>query len=182
MEPFIGQLMCVGFNFAPNGWAKCDGQLLAIASNTALFSLLGTIYGGDGRTTFALPDLRGRIPLHNGTGPGLPNYNQGSRAGLPTSQLVTANLPAHNHTGVLNVSTANADASTPASGSTIAVPGTVSGRAFNATLGFNSATPNVGINSVTTNNTGSNTPFTTQSPYLTLNWVIALVGIFPSRS
>ena len=180
MEPFIGQLMCVGFNFAPNGWARCDGQLLAIASNTALFSLIGTIYGGDGRTTFALPDLRGRVPIHNGTGPGLPSFSQGQRSGTTTTTLTVANLPSHSHT--LRVSSANASQSAATSGSTIATPGSQSGRSFTGTLGYNTATPDIGMSAASIGNTGSNVAFNNLQPYLTLNWVIALVGIFPSRS
>lgn len=93
-EPWIGQLMCVGYNFAQRGWANCDGQLLPISQNSALFSLYGTMYGGDGRTTFALPDLRGRVPIHLGQGPGLPSYNQGQRGG----NYETTQPPAHTHT------------------------------------------------------------------------------------
>ena len=95
MEPFIGQIQAFGFNFAPQGWAQCNGQLLSIAQNTALFSLLGTMYGGNGQTTFGLPDLRGRFPLHMGQGPGLPFYTQGEIGGTPSITLLTQNLPAY---------------------------------------------------------------------------------------
>ncbi|MCB0630228.1 MAG: phage tail protein, partial [Lewinella sp.] len=97
MEPFLGQIQPFGFNFPPRGWAFCDGQLLAISSNTALFSLLGTMYGGDGRTTFALPDLRGRSIVHIGTGPGLSHITQGEKGGRENVTLTTANMPSHNH-------------------------------------------------------------------------------------
>lgn len=96
-DPFIGTIAIFGFNFAPRGWANCDGQLLPIAQHTALFSLLGTMYGGDGRTTFGLPDLRGRVALHMGSGPGLPNYNQGQKGGSTTISIGVANLPPHTH-------------------------------------------------------------------------------------
>ena len=96
-EPFLGTIALFGFYFNPRGWAKCDGQLLSIASNQALFSLLGTYYGGDGRTTFGLPDLRGRVPIHMGTGPGLPAYNIGQKGGTPTTTFVVPNLPLHTH-------------------------------------------------------------------------------------
>ena len=97
LDPFIGQIELFGFNFAPRGWAKCEGQILSISSNQALFSLLGTTYGGDGRTTFALPDLRGRAALHTGTGPGLSTYSWGQKSGSPSSPLVPAQLPPHTH-------------------------------------------------------------------------------------
>lgn len=182
MEPFIGQIQCVGFNFAPVGWFLCEGQLLPIASYTALFSLLGTTYGGDGRTTFALPDFRGRVSIAPGTGPGLPSYSWGQRSGSPTNNISVANLPAHSHTGTLNVSSANADTATPASGQTIAAPGTQAGRAFSPTLGFNSGTPNIALNSIQTNNTGSGVAINNMQPYLAVYHIIAWSGIFPSRS
>lgn len=182
MEPFIGQIQCVGFNFAPLGWAKCDGQLLAISSNAALFSLLGTTYGGDGRTTFALPDLRGRVAIHNGSGPGLPSYSIGQRSGSATTVLSVANLPSHSHSGALNASGANSDTSSPFTGASLATPGQQSGRSFVPSLGYNSATPDQALNGLTIGNTGASTPFNNMQPYLTINWVIALVGIFPSRS
>ncbi len=96
-DPFIGQIQTFGFNFAPRGWARCDGQLLPISSNSALFSLLGTTYGGDGRTTFGLPDLRGRAALHQGQGPGLSNRNLGQRAGAENTTLTVNQMPSHNH-------------------------------------------------------------------------------------
>ncbi len=97
MEPFIGQIQLFGFGWAPQGWATCDGQLLSISSNTALFSLLGTTYGGDGRTTFALPDLRGRVPLHQGQGPGLTSYVLGEVLGQESVALTTQQMPSHTH-------------------------------------------------------------------------------------
>ncbi|MEP2936896.1 MAG: tail fiber protein [Gilvibacter sp.] len=184
MEPFLGQLMLVPYNFDPRLWASCNGQLLPISSNTALFSLIGTIYGGDGETTFALPDLRGRMPIHLGTGPGLPTYSLGQRSGNPTTTLITANLPAHSHPATANVNSADAANETPAIGDSIAAPGYVEGRSFLKIKGFNTATPDVALNAATISvaNTGSNTAFSNMPPYLTMRWVIALVGIFPSVS
>ena len=179
MEPFIGQLMCVGFNFAPQGWALCQGQLLAISSNQALFSLLGTTYGGDGRTTFALPDLRGRAPIGWGSGPGLQNINLGEKSGTNTTTLNVTNLPAHSHG--LSVSNANASQSAATAGASIATPGTLSGRTFTATDGFNTATPNTLLNAASIGSIGGNIPFNNMQPYIGMNWVIALFGIFPSR-
>ena len=100
-EPFIGQITLVGFNFAPRGWAFCEGQLLSISQNTALFSLLGTTYGGDGRTTFGLPDLRGRVPIGPGTGPGLPSYSWGQKGGADREALAINQMPGHSHTVAL---------------------------------------------------------------------------------
>src|SRR5215213_5449370 len=96
-EPFVGEIRIVGFNFAPRGWAMCNGQILPIAQNTALFSLLGTTYGGNGQTTFALPDLRSRVPIHFGQGPGLSNYDLGQVSGTESDTLIVNNLPAHTH-------------------------------------------------------------------------------------
>ncbi|MEZ4778780.1 MAG: tail fiber protein [Flavobacteriaceae bacterium] len=179
MEPFIGQIQPFGFNFAPQGWALCNGQLLSIAQNSALFSLLGTTYGGDGQTTFALPDLRGRIPLHFGSGPGLPTYQMGQRAGSYQITLNTSNLPTHNHG--LVVSSGNASQTAATAGASIATPGTLSGRTFTATNGFNTSTPDTVLNAASIANNGGNQAFNSMNPYIVINWCIAIFGIFPSR-
>ena len=106
-EPFIGQIIMSGFNFAPRGYATCDGQLLSIAQNTALFSLLGTQFGGDGRVTFGLPDLRGRVPVHQGQGPGLTNRVMGEESGQETHTLISTEMPMHNHLFSTNFSKPN---------------------------------------------------------------------------
>ena len=183
MEPFIGQIIMVGFNFAPRGWAFCNGQLLDIASHTALFSLLGTTYGGDGRTTFGLPDLRGRFPMHMGDGPGLPPRKWGEKGGTPTSTIQVGNLPAHNHatqvTNNLRIAAANAaDTATPAN-TFLAGSETYSTGPANTQLNAGAI---AGDLTVATQNTGGNQPLNVQNPYLTVNFVIALTGIFPSRS
>jgi microcystin-dependent protein len=165
-EPFIGQLMVVGFNFAPRGWAMCNGQLLSLAQNTALFSLLGTTYGGDGRTTFGLPDLRGRAPLHLGQGPGLTLRSQGEIAGVESLNLTTNQLPAHSHPIPANAALGSTDKPAGA----VASQG---GSYSPASDGTRLADPAV---------TGSNSAVSVMQPYLVLNWVIALEGIFPSRN
>ncbi|MBT8258475.1 MAG: tail fiber protein [Bacteroidia bacterium] len=165
MEPFIGQIQIFGFNFAPNGWATCDGQLLAISSNTALFSLLGTIYGGDGRTTFALPGLRGRTPVHFGAGPGLSPKSIGQRSGNETSVLSMANMPAHSHNR--GISTATGEEDSPLNNFVAMHSG-----AFNEDAS----------NQVASSNTGSSQSFSNRDPYLVVNYCIALFGIYPSRS
>ena len=165
MEPFIGQIQIFGFNFAPSGWAQCNGQLLSIASNSALFSLLGTFYGGDGRTTFAVPGLRGRTPIHQGNGPGLSAKSMGQRGGNENTTLTIANLPPHSHNR--GISTAAGEENNPLNNFVAAHAG-----AFNEDAS----------NQVASSNTGSNTSFSNRDPYLVVNYCIALFGIYPSRS
>lgn len=167
MEPFIGQIMMFAGNFAPRGWAFCDGQLLPIAQNTALFSLIGTTYGGDGKTTFALPDLRGRVPLHQGDGPGLSPYRLGERTGGEQVTLTQSNLPAHSHS--FSASNQGADDDVPA------------GNALAAGQIYQGGTPNTPLNAATVGSTGGSQPFRVVQPLLAINFVIALQGIFPSR-
>ncbi|MEO0874718.1 MAG: tail fiber protein, partial [Bacteroidota bacterium] len=166
---FLGEVRIFAGNFAPRGWALCEGQLLAISQNTALFSILGTIYGGDGRTTFALPDLRGRAPVSHGTGPGLPTYPLGGRGGNATTTLSTANLPAHNHAMQVQVNTEAGEETDPttflASSTTFA----------------EEATANQFLGGVSVGNTGSNTAFSNEPPFLSINYIIATEGTFPSR-
>ncbi|MBC3758353.1 phage tail protein [Hyunsoonleella sp. SJ7] len=177
MEPFIGQIIMFGGNFAPRGWAFCDGTLLPISQNTALFSILGTIYGGDGRTTFGLPDLRGRVAVHAGNGPGLTDRRLGQKGGSETNTLTSSNLPAI----PLKVSSADATQSTATNGASIATPGKLDGRSFDPSNGFNTATPDVTLNSASVQG-GSSTPINNMQPFQVVNYIIALTGIFPSRS
>lgn len=169
MEPFIGQIMMVGFNFAPRGWAKCDGQLLPINQNQALFSLLGTQYGGDGETTFGLPDLRGRVPMHAGNGPGLPNHPIGQKSGSEFTTLSLAHLPPHNHPVSIATSSAEGDTALPGNNS-LAKSGTgnYTTQATDSTLG-----------GVTSSNAGSGQAHSNMQPYLAVNFIIALTGLFP---
>ncbi len=170
MEPFIGQIQAFGFDFAPRGWAKCDGQLLAISSHTSLFSLLGTIYGGDGRTSFALPDLRGRSPMHEGRGPGLTERRIGHKSGEEYHTLSTNEIPSHSHYPVCSNAAANQHL--PA-GHAPADEGNVQ---FNL---FTDA-PNAQMKATTS--TGGSQAHNNMHPYLALNYCIALEGIYPSRS
>ena len=186
-EPFIGQIQPYGFNFAPRGWALCDGQLLAISTNTALFSLLGTIYGGDGRTTFALPDLRGRAPIHMGNGPGLSTRKIGSKGGSEWVTLNYTQMPAHDHTGEATLSgkvkcnSAAGNADTPVGNSLATI---------SRTNQYSNAGPNADMadgtidasGNLTTSSAGGSQPHNNMQPYLTINYCIALVGLFPSRS
>lgn len=172
-EPFVGEIRMFAGNFAPRGWAFCDGQLLAVSQNDALFSLLGTIYGGDGRTTFGLPDLRGRIPLHQGTGPGLSQRRLGSKSGAENVTLTTNQLASHSHD--FNASTADADTQVPL--------GKVLGESTTNLRYLKNASPSAArLNSASLSNTGGSRSHTNMQPTLCLHYIIALFGIYPSRS
>ena len=175
-EPFIGQIQAFGFNFAPTGWATCDGQILSIAQNTALFSLLGTMYGGNGQTTFALPDLRGRVGIHQGQGPGLSSYVIGEASGTESVTLLTTQIPQHNHP--VAASSVNADQGSP-DGAVWATPVDSTG---NAGAGYTKTAPNVTMAQNAIGMAGGNQPHANIQPYLCINFCIALNGIFPSRS
>lgn len=177
MEFFLAQVLIFAGNFAPRSWAFCQGQLLAINSNTALFSLLGTIYGGDGRTTFGLPDLRGRTPIGVGNGPGLPSYREGQKGGASTTTLTTANMPSHNHAFMANSSVGTV--SVPAANSIIAA--TTDSRTAGTNL-YNMADPNVIMKSSSISHAGGSQSFNNMQPYLAMNYVICLQGLFPSRN
>lgn len=176
-EGFIGEIRMFGGNFAPRNWAFCEGQLLSIAQNQALFSIIGTIYGGDGRTTFALPDLRGRSAVHPGNGPGLSFIREGQKGGSESVSLNIGHLPAHNHTGYINV--ADAEGTTyHAEGGFIADSSRVEYKQYTDSNTFNSKR----INGVQTNNTGGNLPISIRSPYTGINYIICLYGLYPSRN
>lgn len=171
-QPYIGELILFAGNFCPSGWASANGQLLPIAENDALFNLLGTTYGGDGQTTFALPDLRGRAPVHIGQGPGLSNVVEGEQGGAETVTLNMHQIPAHNHPllGSSNVGTQlSPQGSLPA----------VKDRITSYTLPGNNEVPmaNDSIGSA-----GGNQPVEIRSPYLAMTWCIALFGVFPSQN
>lgn len=174
MDPFVGEIRIFAGNFAPRGWAFCEGQLMAISQNTALFSLLGTTYGGNGQTTFALPDLRGRAPMQWGQGPGLTDRVLGETAGSPFVTLLTTEMPNHSH-GNLRANPAVADADEPAANRTLGR--SVGGPIYSSVLG----TP-VTMNPLTIGVAGSGQPHNNLQPYLALSFIIALQGIFPPRS
>ena len=184
-EPFIGEIRFFGGNFAPRGWALCDGQLLAISQNSALFSILGTTYGGDGRTTFALPDMRGRGPLHPGNGSGLSSFRLGQRGGRETVTLNQNQLPSHTHSGSssLLVSVEDANTIVPQAGNALAVQ-KIPLQNDAGSAGFTTTAPTIPIagGSVSLNNTGGSQAFDIRSPYETVNCIIALQGLFPSRN
>lgn len=169
-EPLLGTVAIFAGTFAPRGWAFCDGQLIAISQNAALFSLLGTTYGGDGRTTMGLPDLRGRAPIHAGSGPGLTPRSLGERSGTETTTLTVNDLPSHTHT--LRGSSVAGTSSTP--------DGNVPAVNRDGILHYG-ASADSDMGSVLTS-TGGSQPHNNMQPYLTMNYIIALQGVFPSRS
>ena len=178
-EPFLGTIQAFGFNFPPRGWATCDGQLLPISQNTALFSLLGTMYGGNGQTTFALPDLRGRVPIHMGQGPGLSPRNIGEHGGAESVTLTGSQMPAHTHaaSGTVQAQSGNGDVTSPGG----AVPANDPRQRQ-----FSTVAPNVEMRpdtvTVTVLNAGGSQPHNNMPPYLVVNYSIALQGIYPSRN
>ena len=171
-EAFVAEIRIFPFNFAPKGWARCDGQLMPISQNTALFSLLGTTYGGDGKSTFALPDLQGSAPLHQGQGPGLSLYDLGQTGGSETVTLLESEAPAHSHAARANTLDI-ADANIPSSTAALAASsgGTLYQAAANTQLAPEALTP-----------AGADQPHNNMQPYLTFYFNIALQGVFPPRS
>ncbi len=188
MDPFIGQIQPFGFNFAPRAWAKCDGQLQSIAANTALFSLLGTTFGGDGRTTFGLPDLRGRSIAHIGVGPGLSPMTWGERGGQEQIYLTQSHMPAHSHAlvnGVANVAlytTNNGDAinETDSGANGLGTAGTMPD-IYRENPTANDKVAGLTISGATSA-AGGSIPFNSRNPFLGINVCIALFGIYPSRN
>ena len=178
-DPFLGEIRAFGFNFAPTGWAFCNGQLLPITQNTALFSLLGTTYGGDGRVTFALPNLQGLAPIHEGQGPGLSLIDLGQTGGQTTVTLLGTEMPGHNHS--VAASTTAATANVPAANSFTAQGGGTGRGAFKIRTYASSGTATTFAPSVISP-AGGNLPHNNLQPTLVLNFCIALQGIFPPRS
>jgi len=172
-EPYIGIIVLFGFNFPPRGYAKCDGQLLSIAQNTALFSLLGTTFGGDGQVTFGLPDLRGRAPIHQGQGPGLTNRTMGELSGSETVTLTSSQMPTHSHT--VNALSTNGNLKAPGSNIFANVQGT-------ATNIYSAAAADTNMKTTMINITGGSQPHENMQPYLVINFCIALEGVYPSRN
>lgn len=176
MDSYIGSLLIFGGNFTIKNYAMCNGQLLSIASNTALFSILGTTYGGNGVQTFALPDLRGRVPVHYGQGPGLSPYVLGQASGSETTTLLISNMPAHNH--LINVDHKTGNNAEP-SGAYLAKGPTISGS--DVTI-YTNVAPDTTLAPTSVSLTGGSIPINNLQPYLALNYQITLFGIFPSRN
>jgi microcystin-dependent protein len=179
MDPFLAQIILFAGNFAPRGWAFCEGQLLPIAQNQALFSILGTTYGGDGRTTFGLPDLRGRAPIHPGTGPGLSNHTLGQKSGQETVTLTTNQLPSHSHTAHMMASSGQGTTNTADGNALNHIP-----KGGTPPYFYNSDNPTIAMNanSVVVDNAGGGQAVNNMQPVLALNYIIAVQGTFPSRT
>ena len=173
-DPFLAEIRMFAGNFAPNGWALCNGQLISISQNTALFSLLGTNYGGDGRVTFGLPDLQGAAPMQQGQGPGLSNRSLGETGGVDSVTLLTSEMPAHTHQ--VNAVDASGDATTPTNALWASAQ---LGRV--GTNIYSSAAPSQMLNPLSTGITGGSQPHNNMPPYLGVTFIIALQGIFPQR-
>ncbi|HMB92054.1 MAG TPA: tail fiber protein [Rhodothermales bacterium] len=170
-EPFLAEVRMVGFNFAPRGWALCDGQILPINQNQSLYSLLGTTYGGDGRTTFALPDLRGRVPIHVGRSNGGDEHRLGQKSGEETHTLAVNEMPQHKH--LAQASPTNADTPIPAAGNVLA---------RNLSEAYVAPANLSPMRSGTITNVGGGQAHENMQPYLAVNFCIALQGLFPSRN
>jgi microcystin-dependent protein len=172
MDPFVAEIRIFPFNFAPKGWAFCDGQLLPLSQNTALFSLLGTTYGGDGKSNFALPDLQGNAPMHPGQGPGLSLHDLGETGGSDAVTLLEAELPSHPH--ALRADTIDpADTNVPSTNASLAQ--STGGTLYQAAAGAHLADQAL-------TSAGGDQPHNNMQPYLTLNYCIALQGVFPPRT
>lgn len=174
MEPFIGQIQAFAFNFAPRGWAICAGQLLPISQNRALFSLLGTTYGGDGKSTFGLPDLRGRSAVGKGQGPTLSSRQLGAKFGTEAVTLNVAQLPAHTHEFKVS---ADSTVNTPQGN----YPGPLVSASGDAIKGYN-PTPEASFNPAAIASVGNGQPHNNLPPYLVINWCIATEGTYPPRN
>lgn len=175
---YLGEIRLVGFGFAPQGWAKCEGQLMSIAQNSALFSLIGTTYGGNGTTTFALPDLRGRVPMGQGTGPGLSATTWGETQGTETTTLLTTNLPAHTHG--FNVYNGSGTLDSLSGGTTYL--SLIQNPDLSRSNAYGTTAPNTVLGPLTITSSGMNsTPINNKQPSLTLYYIIATTGIFPTQ-
>jgi len=170
-EPFVGEIRMFAGNFAPRGWAFCDGQLLAVSQNDALFSLLGTIYGGDGRTTFGLPDMRGRIPIHAGHGPGLSERRLGAKGGAEAVTLTVNQMPSHGHP--IQVSTEPANLPNPGGDAILGTSNVIE------LFSGDNVPANMGTSTIS--NVGGSRSHTNLMPFLCVHFIIALFGIYPSR-
>lgn len=170
-QPYVGEVRLFAGNFAPAGWMFCDGQLLPISENETLFQLIGTTYGGDGESTFALPDLRGRVPVHQGAGPGLQSYVLAESGGAEQVTLTPAQIPAHTH--ALRGNTAVGTGSAPGN-AVLAATGTVNS--------YGSGTPDQAMTAGALSAVGGSQPHSNMAPFLAVNYIISLFGIFPSPS
>ncbi|PYS20657.1 MAG: phage tail protein [Acidobacteria bacterium] len=173
-DPFVAEIRIFPFNFAPKGWAWCDGQLLPLSQNTALFSLLGTTYGGDGKSNFALPDMQGNAPMHPGQGPGLSLHDLGEMGGTETVTLLQSEIPAHSHNMKATVENGTQGTLTP----NITLATSIAGSLYQSNTNSNLVT----MNPQAISPAGGDQPHNNMMPYLTLYFNIALQGVFPPRT
>ncbi len=173
MQGTLAEVRAFAGNFAPRNWAFCEGQLLSISANQALFSLLGTMYGGDGRTTFGLPDLRSRIAIGAGQGPGLSDYDIGTKGGTQTVTLTVSHMPTHNHMAYVT----NDPGTLPAPGGHI-----LASEAVGATALYSDQNPNTQLSPHAIGNTGGSLSHENRQPYIAMHYIICIAGLFPSRS
>lgn len=176
-QNFLGNVMLVAFTLVPRNWAACNGQLLQINQNFALFALLGTTYGGNGTTTFALPDFRSRVPVGMGQGPGLANIQIGEKAGVESVTVLATNIPAHTH--ALNVQSGAGNTPVPSTGTVLAQTVADDG---NPVSSYSSTAPDAALAATSVGSTGGSTPLGIRNPYLGLQYIICVAGIFPSRN
>lgn len=186
MDYFLGTIQAVGFSFAPNGWLPCDGRIISINQYSALFALLGTTYGGNGTTTFGLPDLRGRVAIGMGSAPGLTNVTIGAQIGVEKLTLLANNMPAHTHpaTSVMTVGNTAGTISTPLAGNSLTKIVDIN---TDPASGYSATAPTVALHTDTVkttvaSNVGGNNPIPLHQPSLGVNYIICLAGIFPSRN
>lgn len=181
MDEFIGIIKLFGGTFAPRGWALCDGSLVAINANTALFSILGTAFGGNGTTNFGIPDLRGKTAIGTGLNPQGRNYVLGEIVGTETVPILVTNMPAHTHIATTKVNNAEGNLTAPVAGSSLSAMVDTS---VNQILSYNNVAPTIALNATTTTNAaaGGNVPLPIMQPSLALTYIICLQGLYPSRN
>jgi len=172
-QPYIGECRAVGFSFAPAGWAMCQGQLQPISENDTLFNLIGTTYGGDGQETFALPDLQGRVPIHQGTGPGGVTFQVGEKAGVESVTLTIQQIPKHNHIMLAAGSSGN---------SSVVQQHVLGGAPSGQVYVLNNIAADTNMNNNALTPSGGSQPHDNLQPYLVITWIISLFGIFPSQT
>lgn len=182
ITPYVGEIRIFAGNFAPAGWAICDGSTLSRSENEILFQVIGTIYGGDGINTFKLPDFRSRVPIGSGQGATAKNVALGEKEGKETLILTENNLPAHTHLTQLAVSSQNATLKTPVANSSLAKQGVQSGRIFIPALLYNQEVPDMTLTAAVTSSVGESKPISIIKPYQVINYIIALEGRFPSAN
>jgi microcystin-dependent protein len=179
---YIGDIKIFAGNYAPQGWLFCDGRLVSISEYEILYTIIGTTYGGDGQTTFALPNLRGRVPVGVGTGSGLSPVISGQTLGAEAVVLTQNNLPAHTHQAQISVSSGNANLAVATANTNLAKMGTYSGRTFMPALSYNTNAPDVSLGTVTTTSVGASQPVALMKPSLGVNYIIAFIGVYPPRN